>query len=273
MEALFAHTYLLLFGKIAVGGLLSLAVPPFADIERGFYKSTAAVYLACALAATCGDTYLWWNARGGASPVGTFTVVAWIVHASLFSAYTATLFIELPILRARLFPAALFAGFVALIAASSGFAPAAAPLLGAIPHAVDVLAGCAALGAASSGMLLGHWYLIDTGLDLEPLSRMTGFYRRTLWFEGATVAACALIVGVFAAWPTTLADAVDAHAWLLTGRAFSWTLAVLLGVLITKTIAIPQTMAATGLFYIAALVVAVGQIVSHWLLFRTGLPL
>ena len=35
MEILFAHTYLCLFGKLAVGGLLSLAVPPFFDLERG----------------------------------------------------------------------------------------------------------------------------------------------------------------------------------------------------------------------------------------------
>ena len=34
-----------------------------------------------------------------------------------------------------------------------------------------------------------------------------------------------------------------------------------------------QTMAATGLFYLEALVVLVGQIAGHWLLFRTGLPL
>ena len=43
--------------------------------------------------------------------------------------------------------------------------------------------------------------------------------------------------------------------------------------LIGRTLAIPQTMAATGLFYIQALVVAVGEICGHWLLFRTGLPL
>ncbi len=46
VEAVFAHTYLLLFGKIAVGGLLSLAVPPFVALERGFFRSTGAVYLA-----------------------------------------------------------------------------------------------------------------------------------------------------------------------------------------------------------------------------------
>jgi len=44
-------------------------------------------------------------------------------------------------------------------------------------------------------------------------------------------------------------------------------------ILIEKTLEIPQTMAATGLFYIAALGAAVGEIASHWLLFRTGIPL
>jgi hypothetical protein len=47
----------------------------------------------------------------------------------------------------------------------------------------------------------------------------------------------------------------------------------LLLLLIRKTLAIPQTMAATGLFYIEALGRRGGQILRAVLLFRTGLPL
>jgi hypothetical protein len=60
---------------------------------------------------------------------------------------------------------------------------------------------------------------------------------------------------------------------LVVGRIVAWVLAAILLLLIRKTLEIPQTMAATGLFYIEALVGAVGQILALWLLFRTGLPL
>ena len=42
---LFARCFLLVFSELYLGGLLALSVPPFHHIERGFYKSTAAVYL------------------------------------------------------------------------------------------------------------------------------------------------------------------------------------------------------------------------------------
>ena len=45
----FAECYLLIFGQLAVGGIAALAVPPFATIERGFYKSSAGIFLGSAL--------------------------------------------------------------------------------------------------------------------------------------------------------------------------------------------------------------------------------
>jgi hypothetical protein len=43
--------------------------------------------------------------------------------------------------------------------------------------------------------------------------------------------------------------------------------------MIGRTLRIPQTMAATGLFYIAILAVMVGELLGHLILFRTSLPL
>ena len=65
---------------------------------------------------------------------------------------------------------------------------------------------------------------------------------------------------------------IGARQFLILGLA-TWGLGLLVLSLIARTLAIPQTMAATGLFYVAALIAAVGQICSHWLLFRTQLPL
>jgi hypothetical protein len=43
--------------------------------------------------------------------------------------------------------------------------------------------------------------------------------------------------------------------------------------MIGRTLDVPQTMAATGLFYIGLLAVVVGEILGRTILFRTALPL
>lgn len=277
METLFAYTYLLLFGKLAVGGLLSLAVPPFEQLERGYFRSTGAVYLGAAALMAIGLLYLVAGFElGAAVPGAVLTTVAWSVFLLFFTAYYTTLFVELPFLRARLFPWAVFSGLAALCASAAGYLPEAAPWLAIIPFAFSACAGAAFLGAGVSGMLLGHWYLIETGLDLAPLRGMLAYCRACLVAEVVSVA---LGIALLWLWPGDLWASGFSVAlggrftWLLAGRAACWAVAGFLLLLIRKTLAIPQTMAATGLFYIEALVGAVGQILALWLLFRTGLPL
>ncbi|MFT4569152.1 MAG: hypothetical protein ACI8TX_002040 [Hyphomicrobiaceae bacterium] len=272
MPEYFAHIYLLVFAKIAVGGLLSLSIPPFAQMERGFYKSTAAVYLLAAIATAGGELTLA-SGTGPFSPSG-IEITLWSAFAAVFAVYWVSLYVKRPRLRALSYPAALVVGLVALATSAWQLAPqVSTPLAGLIPT-VWAFAGAAVLGAGASGMLLGHWYLIDTGLDLAPLLRMTRFYRRALiWQIGAVtgcVAAAWLLPGQ--AWSSGFDSVTELlPAWLVVGRITGWGLAVMLGALISRTLAIPQTMAATGLFYIAALVVCVGEIIAHWLMFRTGL--
>ena len=275
MELLFAHTYLLLFGKLAVGGLAALAVPPFTELERGFYKSTAAVYLFCAYAMAAGDIYLW-LAHPERAPVTPVTLATWVAFCVLFTSYFATLYVELPFLRARLFPASILCGIAALAVTAAAYVPAGVGAAAVLVFVVPALAGAAIVGAGLTGMLLGHWYLIDTGLDLAPFRSILVYCRACLVAEVVAVATAAAILAI---WPGSVWDAGFAAAfsprfvWLILARLASWGLVALILRLIRKTLEIPQTMAATGLFYIAALVIAVGQIAGHWLLFRTGLPL
>ncbi len=275
MEALFAHAYLILFGKLAVGGLLSLAVPPFFEIERGFYRSTATVYLLAACSISAGETYLYLGANPPATLMGA-TVVGWTVFTLLFFVYCVTLFIDLPRLRARVFPCAIACGALALASTAVGYLPDAVSPLAALPIAMALLAGAAACGAATTGMLLGHWYLIETGLDVSPLVRILRYCRACIATEIGVVAAATLLLYAWPGSPFQAAfDRAASGRFELLGlaRMGAWVLALVVTGLIGRTLAIPQTMAATGLFYVAALVVAVGQICSQWLLFRTELPL
>jgi hypothetical protein len=274
VEGLFEHTYLILFGKLAVGGLLALAVPPFAAMERGFYRSTATVYLLAGYLVLAGEVYLFVSYRnhGAVSPA---VVAGWGLFALVFTAYVVTLFIELPVVRARVFPLAVFLGLISLCATAWGYLPDGVSRLAVVPFVASLLAGAAVTGAATTGMLLGHWYLIETGLDLAPLRRILAYCRVCLGIEIVAVLAGAVLLYAWPGAPWSVGFELafaGAYTWLVVARVAAWVLAVILLVLIGKTLAIPQTMAATGLFYIEALVVAVGQISGHWILFRTNLP-
>jgi hypothetical protein len=277
MEVLFAHTYLFLFGRLAVGGLLSLAVPPFFELERGFFRSTAAVYLGSALLMASGLAYLRMEYAGSGTAAGsTIALSLWGVFFLIFTAYYVTLFVELPFLRARLFPLALLVGFAGVWATAATYVPDGVSTLAAVPFGLGACAGAGLVGAGVSGMLLGHWYLIEHDLDLAPLTRMLGFCRACLVAEVACVLAGGAVLWLWPGSPWSGGFAAlqgGRYAWLVAGRITCWGLAGYLLLLIRKTLEIPQTMAATGLFYIEALVGAVGQILGLWLLFRTGLPL
>ena len=87
-----------------------------------------------------------------------------------------------------------------------------------------------------------------------------------------------MTVALLALGPDAATAAVAAlwrdHGALLAARFVLGPLAALaLGFMIHRTLQIPQTMAATGLFYIAILFVMVGEILGRLILFRTSLPL
>ena len=62
----FAACFILVFGELAWGGIFALAIPPFFNVERGFYKSSAAVYLAASITTAIGLGLLALGLLGGA---------------------------------------------------------------------------------------------------------------------------------------------------------------------------------------------------------------
>ena len=270
----FAECYLLIFGQLAVGGIASLAVPPFATIERGFYKSSAGIFLGSALLYLIGMTAL--VVRAGTASLATWIELGtWALFTLCTALYLASLWDESHERRIRWYPRALFSGLTALIVTAStyridgGLGPAT------LLYPFAFITGALSLGAVATGMLLGHWYLIDLGLSIHPLVRL---FR---WFAIVTIAHVVVLLGttaLLAVVPGPGADAVrllwEHHASLFAARLILGPIAALgIGWLIHRTLGIPHTMAATGLFYIAILFVLVGEMLGRLILFRTSLPL
>jgi hypothetical protein len=270
----FSECFLLLFGQLAVGGLIGLAVPPFTVLDRGFYRSSAGIFLGFALLFVAGKITLVVRA-GTLMPADIVELTCWISFTVALGVYFLSLWRDSNALRARAFLVGLVSGLLALIvsAASYRLGPLLAPATVLYPLAFVTAA--LSLGAVATGMLLGHWYLIDLGLSIEPLQRIFRWFMLAVILQLAVGALTIVVVS------TTSADGAAAvstlwneHRALFATRLILGPVATLaIGYLIHRTLAIPQTMAATGLFYVAILAVMIGEVLGRLILFRTSLPL
>jgi hypothetical protein len=124
-------------------------------------------------------------------------------------------------------------------------------------------------------MLIGHWYLIDTGQSLDPFIRIFKFFLVTLIAQCAFLASLPLVLYLFGTPQSLFAiqRLWQDHAVLLTTRLVVGQAApLILSWMIWRTLLIPHTMAATGLLYMALLGVFVGEILGRQILALTGLP-
>jgi hypothetical protein len=271
----FAEAFLLVFAQLAVGGVLSLAVPPFQQLERGFFKSTAAVYLGLGTLSVLGWGYLLVT-RPPALPGGQrgTELALWVSFTAATAVYLYSLWGDPYRLRARSYLSAVGLGLVALTASALRYGPQG--ILAGVIYPLDFIVSALILGAACTGMLLGHWYLIDLGLTLTPFWRIQRFFVGSIHLQ---VLVLAISLGLL--WLAAAPAIGGAVTKLWTDHRLLLALRVILGPvsayalswMIGRTLAVPQTMAATGLFYIALLAVVVGEILGRTILFRTALPL
>ena len=131
------------------------------------------------------------------------------------------------------------------------------------------------LGAVTVTMILGHWYLVDTSLPIAPL-RDGAFWLWLAVLARWAVVGTALALG---GWEllrvSRAADIVFSTRGLfflfrsLTGLGAP----VALAALIWQTVKIRSTQSATGLLYVALVLVLFGELISQFLLLSTGYPL
>jgi hypothetical protein len=275
----FAACFILVFGELAWGGIFALSIPPFFNVERGFYKSSASVYLVASIATAIGLGLL--ASRGGA-PDGPGSASLWIA-ASLWTlaslslgGYLYTLWTENGLLRARFYVASLVLGLTAVIANAILLMPPGFGAVAAATYALNAVTSALVLGLVSCAMLFGHWYLIDLEMPVD-------YIRSFVRILGIVLVADLVALGLGIALPVmvgtpTAAAAVHelfaSHLGLLVVRLILGPIATIILVwMCWQTLKIPQTMAATGLLYIAVMSVLVGEMLGRFILFRTAVPL
>jgi hypothetical protein len=275
----FARCFLLVFAQLYVGGLLTLSIPPFHAIERGFYKSTAGVYLGFGLLVLIGRAALLLHPPAQTAPTSDAQIIElllWTASIVAAGVYLSTLWGEPFQLRARAYVAAWMCGSLALLIGAQTFRLGPLLSIEVILYPASFLVSALLLGAVTTGMLLGHWYLIDPGLTIEPFWRILRFFVTMLAVQAGLLVIGGGLLAVAGAGESvvSLSRLLAEHRTLLVVRVLLCPLAAAgLAWMIWKALEIPQTMAATGLFYIAILAVLVGEMMSRFILFRTSLPL
>lgn len=276
---LFARCFLLVFAQLYVGGMLAISVPPFHEIERGFYKSSAGIFLGSGILTWLGRLVLLLQPGRDAPAPGLSTWLEMLLMLTSLVAggiYLWTLWGDDFHMRARSYVASWLFGFAALAVGAQSYRLDSGLGLETILFPILLLFGALVLGAVCTGMLLGHWYLIDTGLAIEPFHRTFRFFA---WVLGLQAVAWIVAVGLLlvlgqAQTSTALQQLWEAHSGLVCARLLASPIATAcLAWMIWKTLQIPQTMAATGLLYIAILSVLVGEFLGRFIQFRTSLPL
>jgi hypothetical protein len=272
----FSSSFFIFLYQIALGGLFALAGTPFHEIERAFYKSTAGVLYVIALLGLWGRSRYYWHSLSSEFYwVTAFEVVFQLAFAIAFSCYMFSLWGERQTFRARSFAWTILTGLGGLLLATHSFYGAPFFSVETVVYPSAFLLSALLLGGVTVGMLIGHWYLIDTGQSLEPFVRIFRF------FVIALIAQCVF----FALGPAALyflgtlesqagmERLWQQHSTLLVTRVLSGQIApLILSWMIWRTLLIPHTMAATGLFYIALLGVFVGEILGRQILALTMLP-
>ena len=271
----FSISFLVFFQQIAVGGMLALAFTPFHEIERAFYKSTAGVLYVLAWLALWGKINLFLTAEANSPWAIQFELFVNTMFIVFFSGYMISLWSERQAFRAKVFALTILSGILALILNSLALSDAVGVSLENFLFPTIYLAGALLLGSVTVGMLIGHWYLIDTGQSLEPFIQIFKFFVVSLVAQVSIliVSGVALYFGGNAASSSAIVRLWEHHTLLAVSRiAFGHIAPLILSWMIWRTLLIPHTMAATGLFYIAMLGVFVGEILGRQILALTRLP-
>jgi hypothetical protein len=194
----------------------------------------------------------------------------------VFTIYLYTLWTENGRLRARTYAAGLVLGMVAVVANAMLLMPRGFGAVAALAYALTAITSALVLGLVSGAMLFGHWYLIDLEMPVDYIRTWVRILGAVLIANLVTLILAIVLLAFTSGAPGASAarDLFASHSGLLAVRMILGPGATILLVwMCWQTLKIPQTMAATGLLYIAVMSVLVGEMLGRFILFRTAIPL
>jgi hypothetical protein len=256
--------FFLVFSQLTVGGLALMRLVPAAEIGKGFFRTCAAIYL-----------LIWILVVAGLEWARPWELLGFVLFTLLFLVYYASLWLEKLPNSSRLLEITSAVGFCAIIASAVSYSVGGSLMDEATIRVPNFLLSALSLGAAMSGMLLGHWYLVTPELSLVPIKRLTGTLLGALVAQGALLALTASPdLGIL---PNALLPRVQhllaVYPYFLWGRALVGLVGTFgLAVLTMWLLREESTQAATGFLYTAVLTITVGELIARFLFQLTRVP-
>jgi len=159
----------------------------------------------------------------------------------------------------------LLASVLVLVAIAAAFWPMAGSPLNGAGIALMVALSAAVLGAATTGMLLGHWYLVTPALTNRPLLLAIGVLLISLVLQAVVVS---LTLGGVGRGSGSLTHALGLSPVLSVLWALgSVVLPLVAAGLALATCRLRSFMSTTGLLYLAMIAILPGQLLGQLLFF------
>ena len=260
--------------QAAAGSLLSMIVVPVRAAGKLYFRFGAAL-AASVIALALGSA--WW---GGGSPAGAGSLAA---GAAALLAAAGLFHVE----RATIGFAAMLAGMVLAVAGVGMDAwlvpPDASAFAVRLRFLLDGLSGGLVTGSVTMAMVLGHYYLNIPGLPSRHLERLTLLCMAALGARSVILgtnlaihrSAWLPLAGLLAGGDVAADTALDPFAAVLL------LLQILAGILVPlvfclmawRSATIASTQSATGILYVALIVVMMGELAGRSLVAMTRLPI
>lgn len=252
----------MVFGQMAVGGAFLLSLPSLETVGLGFFRTNGLVFLLTLLL----GLFLFpvsFSAELGWSGV---VLLCYSLFALLLFIYNLRLWFRHPHHSRPLLWGATGVGVVAILASVGYYLPASAGPIRVLSLSLYFLVSSLLLGAGVLAMLLGHSYLTRPSLSIVPLRNLAKLFMWFVFVEGGL----ALLNLLLTSESERLRDALLLNTF---EGLYLW-IRLLIGIggpmiiapMILQTVKERATMSATGLLYIAMMMVIIGEIFSRFFL-------
>ena len=174
--------------------------------------------------------------------------------------------------RPRLLAALMILLGLAAALAAPAIEGGASPAASNLSALTGALAGALLAGSTAATMTLGHWYLVDTTLSIRPLATGAALFLGAAGLRAAVAAGFLVSGGHHALRIESPADLIySTTALFFSFRTVTGLLAPLtLAALVRSTVRIRSTQSATGLLYVALILVLFGELTAVFLELLTG---
>lgn len=244
------HHLLLFAAKLSFGIAAAMSITSSTKVTSGFFRVHLWVILGLQVLAALSAYSL------AAKEPARMTLV-WVCAAAAIVAYLGGaiwLYERQGAGRAALVLVMLLSAVIGVLLPTLQGSPSQAALA---LHAVDFVSSGLLLGAVTTAMLLGHWYLNTPTMELAPLRRLLGLLAGAIAFRAAIA-----IVGLAIVASQKSLSYTDG-----TFLALRWLSSIVAPTVLAKmtweTLKIPNTQSATGILYAGVILVFVGELVAQ----------